>query len=119
MTDLRDPNPRALARSTDATTSHRAAHDAPGNPRHSHRVRILAAIAEAGPSGLTWEQAGDRADVANAWRRVSDLKNLGLIRPARTDAGDVVTRPMTSGRCGQVWVTTEAGGYHLGPQRLF
>lgn len=116
---MRDPDPRALARSSDAFTSHLAANDVPGNPRHSHRVRILAAIVEAGGTGLTWEQAGENAGVTNAWRRVSDLKNLGLIQPARTDTGDVVVRPMTSGRCGQVWVTAEAAVVDAGPARLF
>ena len=91
----------------------------PTHPRHSHRVRILAALTVAGPRGLTWEEAGNDAHVEEAWKRISDLKNMGLVTVAHDDRGQTVTRRLSSGRLGQVWRVADAPDVAVGPPRLF
>ena len=106
-----EPDPRTLVRRTDALTSQRAAVDVLGSPRQAQRVRILEAIRSAGDRGLTWEQAGEATAVTNAWRRVSDLLNAGLIEPVRDGRGLEVTRSLSSGRRGRVYrLPTPASG---------
>lgn len=90
-------DPRTLARHSDPSTSHAAASDV-WAIRGNHCRRVYEAIVAAGPSGATWAEAGSRAEVEQAWRRTSDLKNQGMIRPSGLE------RVLPSGRKGIVWV---------------
>ncbi len=90
QTDLFEMNPRHLSRSFDPTTSFDAA-KALGSAG-TRRRRLLETFVT---GDRTAEEAAARAGYTpadGAWKRVSDLKNLGLIAPTGS------TRPGTSGR---------------------
>jgi hypothetical protein len=103
--NLFDPPPRTLARLTDPPTSHEAAIDQHG-VRVTHRMRLLAAIAAAGPLGLTYAEAGERTGIGSIEpaRRISDLLHAGLVTPRLDGDGCEVTRRLPSGRQGRVYV---------------
>lgn len=85
-------------RSSDPHTSRAAA-------RSLDAKTILAQLArvyrDAGASGLTDEEAGDRVGKPGAWKRCADLRRLGMIEP------DGRTRDGTSGRAQRVCVWKE------------
>lgn len=83
------------ARASDPVTSHRAAASLDSCARLNSLAQIFR---DAGASGLTAEEAGDRADFDGAWKRVSDLQRLGMI----VDSG--CTRVARSGRAQRVLV---------------
>ncbi len=69
------------ARSTDPTTSTRAAESIVYRVG-SHKARLLAEYVRVAPAGLTDDEAGDLAGLPNgAWKRCSDLRADGVIVP--------------------------------------
>jgi hypothetical protein len=95
----------AGARSTDPATSHAAA--AKPYRRGSLRHRLLIAYGEA--EGLTDEEAADEIKVySGAWKRCSELRNLGMIRPTGA------TRTSSAGAEQQVCRITFSGRRMLG-----
>src|SRR4249920_2245228 len=100
----RPTDPRTLARSADPPTSHAAAERLDAGRAGTVRRRLLAQFVRY-PS-LTADEATSAAgfDASDgAWKRVSDLKNLGLVEAT----GE--TRAGSSGRQQQVLRATEAG----------
>ena len=86
------------ARANDPHTSRAAA-------RSLDTRTILAQLArayrDAGSTGLTDEEAGERVGKPGAWKRCADLRRLGMIEP------DGRTRDGTSGRAQRVCVWKE------------
>jgi len=98
-----------LARNTDPRTSRDAARDALPE-MGSHRRRLLIWFAAAGDAGLTADEAAERADLLHVgyWKRVSDLKNNGFIRPTGKK------RKGRKGSAQQVYAVTHRGRWALG-----
>lgn len=78
-----------IARATDAQTSHAGA--ARIEPKRGTQASQLLAIFRAYPRGLTPKEAALYAAIPHGWKRVSDLKNAGLIAPTGEvrDGGEV------------------------------
>lgn len=87
---------RTHARTADIDTSHDAAESAESTATR-HKAMVYAALKMHGPQ--TSEQIADRTGLqhAQAWRRVSDLRNDGEV----IDSGE--RRPNKSGRQAAVW----------------
>ncbi len=85
MTDLFSP----IARASDPSTSHAGA-KAIEPKRGTQASQILATI-RAYPAGLTASEVERYTMIRGAWKRVSDLKNAGLIRTTGEvrDGGEV------------------------------
>ena len=92
MTDLFTP----IARNSDPSTSHAGAR-AIEPKRGTHASQILATI-RAYPRGLTAAEVESYTAIKSAWKRVSDIKNAGLIRANGEVRGGQ-----------QVWVAVEDG----------
>lgn len=98
------PDPRTLARSADPQTSHDAAARLDAGRAGTIRRRLLVQFGRF--PNLTADEATSAAGFEpadGAWKRVSDLINLGLIEAT----GD--TRPGSSGREQRVLRVTDAG----------
>jgi hypothetical protein len=93
-----------LARAADPATSHQAGHEVKDSRKTLARA-LLAAYRDAYPRGLTDEEAARAAGVlaAGYWKRCSDLRKSGLIRPT----GE--TRQASSGMHQDVCMCTDAG----------
>jgi hypothetical protein len=91
VTDLFTP----IARNSDPSTSHAGAR-AIEPKRGTHASQVLATI-RAYPKGLTALEVERYTLIRGAWKRVSDLKNAGLIR---------TTGEVRDG--GEVYIATEA-----------
>lgn len=78
-----------IARTSDPQTSHDGAKRI--EPNRGTIASQLLAIFRAYPAGLTPKEAATYAHVEGGWKRVSDLKNAGLIRGtgAVRDGGEV------------------------------
>ena len=78
-----------VARATDPQTSHRGMQTI--EPKRGTQASQLLAIFRAYPRGLTPKQAALYAAIPHGWKRVSDLKNAGLIRTTgeTRDGGEV------------------------------
>ena len=97
-TELHQPS----YRHTDPATSRQAALVMP-RAWNTHKARLLAAYADA-PNGLTDEEACQIAGLERGgWKRCSDLRTLGWIRPT------LQTRTATSGLEQQVCEITQTG----------
>jgi len=90
-----------LFRNTDPSTSRKAAEQVAPR-RGTQMARLLAVYADAS-LGLTDDRAGQRAGLATAHKRCSDLRNRGLI----VDTG--TTRLTLTGSQGMVCVITAKG----------
>lgn len=103
-----DRDPRVLAHTGDLHTS-RSAAAANRLLRATHRHAVLAVYNEA--KWLTDDDAAARTglDLAEARRRCSDLRNEGLIAPARRDDGMIQTSFLASGRQGMLCSITREG----------
>ena len=86
------------ARATDPDTSRAAAESLDTG---TILAQLVWTYREAGASGLTDEEAGDRVGKSGAWKRCADLRRLGMIAP------DGRTRTGTSGREQRVCVWKE------------
>lgn len=77
------------ARATDPETSHTAAERI--EPKRGTQASQLLAMFRAYPKGLTPKEAATFAHIEHGWKRVSDLKNAGLIRGTgiERDGGEV------------------------------
>lgn len=98
-----------LARRTDPATSHDAIEDV--KPRLGTQMwLLLVAYIDAGPLGLTADEAGRRADLSHTgyWKRCSDLYRGGLIDTVWSD-GEPLTRPGRTGSCQEVRAVTREG----------
>jgi len=92
--------PATLVRLEDPETSHAAARKLDGKAKRTRLLKVF----EVG--NATSEEAAALAGFGpadGAWKRCSDLKNLGLIAPTGT------TRPGSSGREQMVLAITDAG----------
>ena len=98
---------RTIYRNDDPPTSAAAARRHVS--RNSHAAAMLAAYAAHGP--LTDVEAAEIAGLerVEATRRASDLRNRDLIEPLRDVGGELVTRPLPTGRAGMVCSITAAG----------
>lgn len=78
-----------IARADDPETSHAGAERI--EPKRGTQASQLLAIFRAYPKGLTPKEAALYAHIAHGWKRVSDLKNAGLIRGtgAERDGGEI------------------------------
>lgn len=66
-----------IARATDPQTSREGAKKV--EPKRGTQASQLLAIFRAYPNGLTPKEAALYAHIEHGWKRVSDLKNAGLI----------------------------------------
>ena len=99
--------------------------DGPGahhrdDPSHAHdkvrrgtqRTKVLAAIAQAGDTGLTYEECDDITGLPTptSARRIPELRKVNLVTIVCTEeAPSGVTRPTRSGGDGWVYVATAQG----------
>jgi len=107
--DFSIPDFHTLSRSGDPETSHDAA-ESLSEGRKTMALKLLKAF-EQHPEGLTAEEASDICGYSadkGAWKRVSDLKNAGYLRPKTVD-GVEVTRLSSSNRSQRVLTTTYSG----------
>ena len=73
------------ARASDPATSRAAAH---GLDTRTILAQLARAYSDAGATGLTDEEAGERIGKPGAWKRCADLRRLGYIAPdGRTRTG--------------------------------
>jgi len=109
-----DVDPRRRARADDPETSH----DAADLDRRTHSRRTLEAIAAVGP--CTSEEAARAAGLthAQAWRRIPELIEAGLVRVHVDEAGEIVRRRQSSGSDGRLY-ELEDGTPADRPLRLF
>ena len=102
------------ARTTDPITSLIAAKD--NGIRASQRDLLLAAYRKAGRDGLTPEQAATNVGLRNLgtcyWKRVSELKQKGLITPIM-NRGHAVTKISRQGRPTMLYKITPTGRAQL------
>ena len=91
------------ARAADPDTSQEAAR----LPRHNQRMKVLRAYQHG--HLLTDGEAGDRAGINGAWKRCSELRKLGLIKPRGTT---VLSNPTRRARLCSI---TQAGLAALHP----
>ena len=68
-----------IARADDPATSHAAARKV--QPKRGTQASQLLALYRAYPNGLTDAEACLYANIPHGWKRCSDLRNAGLIRP--------------------------------------
>ena len=102
--ELPDPqqNSPGGARSSDPSTSHKAALDA--LPRTgSQRFRALQAIAAASPAGYTYEEVQQATGIEGVWKRLSELKQGGWIRVIGQ------RKIQSTGSDGDIYALTEKG----------
>ena len=91
-------DPKVLARATDAATSHMAAQSIISSGRQNTlKAKVLKALLK--NDGMTSGEIADSLGLAHEqiWRRVSDLKNDGVIRP------DGMRMWRGSGKMQEVW----------------
>jgi hypothetical protein len=69
-----------IARATDAETSHDGA--ARIEPKRGTQASQILAMLRAYPKGLTAGEVERYTLIKGSWKRVSDLKNAGLIAPS-------------------------------------
>jgi len=67
-----------IARASDPATSHAGASAI--EPKRGTQASEVLAVFRAYPLGLTAAEVGLYTRVPSAWKRVSDLKNAGLVR---------------------------------------
>lgn len=75
----------AVARDKDPLTSHKG-HDYI-QPKRGTQAATLLAIYKAYPKGLTDREAASYAQMEGAWKRCSDLRKHGHIRPTGEERG--------------------------------
>jgi len=94
------------ARTTDPETSKEAARLL--RTGNSHAFMLLREFAK---KSMTAEQAGIQAglDTTGYWKRVSDLKRAGFIRPRMMDGGKPMRLMTRSGRYAEVLIITGLG----------
>lgn len=78
-----------IARASDPSTSHAAATRI--EPKRGTQASQILALIRAYPAGLTALEVERYSMIRGAWKRVSDLKNAGLIRTTGEvrDGGEV------------------------------
>ena len=96
--DLRYP----IARNTDPETSHASAHETTKTNRKTQCLDLLRLIRFA-PGGISADY--ETRAVPQAWKRVSDLKNQGLIY-----YGTPRVNPATGRKCSTIWPTDSQKG---------
>lgn len=100
--------PKALAKSGDPATSHEAAAVVEATSAPSRRLAYLRLLGE---RYATVDYIAHRANLPRneVAKRITDLRNEGLVKPARDVKGEDMTIKGSSGRRVIVWRITDKG----------